>query len=757
MSIHSPLEDGLYIRPVRPERRWIRYFIKNYAYIVGALISVAVASSLIYVNVGLTILLLAVYWGYIVLRTGYRENMKWGVRYSHPIFQSLRVLGLIVGVTLLLYYVYNHTNYLNIVHDDTLWLLYFPAISATSQRGSRAGFFTVLMVVIGCLFLVHPVQGMTVLIPITPKWAFTLELLIKIAWIVFLSLTSYILLRNMSDSVADLNLIIKVQNRMRELEGSLLRSKIDLNEDNFLEKAVEVIKDDLSYDHVNIFRLDKYNKELICVAGACDQGKELARSNYRVNVIDAESIIGHVVNIKKSYVSNSVIIDPYYMPHEAFPNTRAELVVPIKVRHRLYGVLDIQVHQRDYFLDQEIKAIEILANHIGWVIDNAEQFGQISWINRIIETIAAPMFTQVRLDETLLEIAESALEELDADVVFLYSYDPAAKDKISPPIYSGLLRHPELIDPTAINQDNVVSRFMSYEENIYFNEDLEKLELISDPLFKPSQTHVHTDKPTFIVRENIKSNAIIRLLNNGLCAGILFLNFRRPRTFTELEKKRYFLFAHLAALAIQKMQLQQHVIQKEKNEMSNLIHDVLIGDTVGLFKILKSIELPPEKNPGDKQQKKLDLAIDATVHLHNDIRWINRLLKENSSDDLMLELDKLIMLYQQVFNVKAGTKWTGDTRLISPVITRELFFVIREALTNAVRHGKATEIMISGIIKAGNLNATIIDDGVGFNPKQAVRLSGVLSMKYRIQEMGGTFKLTSNPGKGTKISLKVPL
>jgi signal transduction histidine kinase len=755
MPIQSPLKDGLYIRPVRPERRVIRLFVKYYPYIMGALISVIVVNSLLFVSITLMVTLLAGYWAYVYLRTRYRSNRKWGAIYTHPVFQVFRVFGLISCVTALLYYVYNQTSYLEIIQADTLWLLYFPAISATSQRSSRYVFFTVLAVVLLFLFFVHPVAGMTVIVP--AKRAITLEFVLKAEWLFLLSLTSYILIRYMSDAIADLNLIIKVQNRMRELEGLLLRSKVDLSEDNYLEKAVEVIKDDLFYDHVNIFRLDKYNRELICIAGACDKAKELARSGYRVHLIDKESIIGQVIKTQRSYVANDVLEDAHYMFHEAFPNTRAELAVPIKVRNRIYGVLDIQVHQPDYFLEQELKAIEILANHIGWVVDNSEQFGHISWINRIVETIAAPIFNQTQLDETLQEIADSALEELKADLVFLYSYDPNMKESVAGPIYAGMLLHPELMDPASLDPDNVVFRLISSEERIYLNEDFDKVDLKVHPLFKPSPAHLATGRPTFIERENIQSNVMIRLLSHGHCVGILFLNFRQPRTFTAWEKKKYFSFAHLAALAIQKMQLQQHVVQKEKNDLSNLIHDILIGDTVGLFKILKSIELPSDKTLEDGLKAKVDLAVEATEHLHNDIRWINRLLKENYSDDLMLELDKLFTLFRQVFNVNAQTEWSGDTRLISPIMTRELFIVIREALTNAVRHGKAKNITVTGTVKSDNLNATIYDDGIGFNPKQVRRMNGLLSMKYRVEELGGVFKLTSNPGKGTKVVVKVPL
>jgi signal transduction histidine kinase len=753
MSIRSPLEDGLYVQPVRPNRLWIRYFVRYYPYLIGMLLSLIVLGTLFVVDPILTVLLIVGYWIYLFTRTQSRKYREWASFYSLPIVQLIRVFALVAGVTFLLFYVYEQTDYLNKVQDDMLWLLYLPTMSIVSQRGPRGMFFVILSAVIISLFLVHPADGVVLLS--TPR-PITLEFLVKGIWLTFISLTSHILLRYMSDALADLNLIIHVQNRIRQMEGALLRSIAYLNESKYLERAVEIIGGDLYYDHVNIFRLDKYNKELICTAGASNEGKKLALDGYSVNIIDQESIIGHVAKSGKSYLSNNVANDSFYLPHKVFSDTQAELAVPIRVRNRLYGVLDIQVNQPYYFLDQDLKAIEILTNHIGWVIDNSAQFDHISWVNRIIETIAAPIFTQSHLDETLQEIADSALEELDADLVFLYSYDSSVDEGLSGPIYSGNLLRPELLDSTPVDKDNVVFRLISDIGQIHVNEDLDNIELDEHPLFRPSQAHILSGRPTFVKREKVKANVIIRLLNNEQCVGLLFLNFRTARSFSAWEQKRYLSFAHLAALAIQKMQLQQHVIQKEMNDLSNWIHDILIGDTLGLFKILKSINLSSEKAPSDKLRKKIDLAIETTEHLHNDIRWINRLLKETSADDLMLELDRLFMLFKQVFKVNAATEWTGDTRLISPVLSRELFIVIREALTNAVRHGKAKNIMISGSIRSNNLDATITDDGVGFNPKLVKRMNGLLSMKYRIEEMGGLFKLNSNPGKGTKIVITVP-
>jgi signal transduction histidine kinase len=754
MSIQSPMKYGLYIRQVRPDRRWIRISVKYYSYIVGALISVIVMASLYPLHKPIMLLFVGGYWVYLFSWIRLRKRERWLQLTSQTVFEVLRVAFLIACVTLLLFVVYSQTQYLQLVNNDALWLLYFPAVLAVSQRGSRSALLLVLAVIIVCIYMVSP-SGGTVIVSL-PK-PVSLELIARCLWLVFLSFTTYVLLRYMTDAIADLNLIINIQNRMREMEGKFLPSRMRQDENDYLEKVVEIIRDDLGYDHVNIFRLDKPSNKLTCVAGACADGKRLVREGYKVDQSRQNSIIGHVARTGRGYVTNNAAHDAHFLQNDAFPKTRAELVVPIEIRGRLYGVLDIQVHQADYFLDQDLKAIEILANHIGWVIDNSMQYDHIRWVNRIIETIAAPIFTQNHLEETLQEIADTARQELGADLVLLYSFDPGGKDRLLGPIYSGLPLHPELIQRPTPENDNVVYRMLSAEESIYLNEDLTGIDLENHPIFSPSTRHRLTGRPTFIEREKVKANAIVRLLNKEQCVGVLFLNFLAPHAFNAWEKRRYFSFAHLASLAIQKMHLQQRIIQTEMAGLSNMIHDMLIGDTAGLFKILNSIDLSGRATDLQKARERLEVAKDTTARLHNDIRHVNNLLKDKGSDDLLMELDKLYVFIRQVFKCHTQSTWTGDTRSISPRLSRELLLVMREAITNAARHGPATEIRIAGEIAAEELRVSIVDNGTGFDPAQVRRMNGLLSMQGRIEELAGEFKLNSNPGKGTKIFFKVPL
>jgi signal transduction histidine kinase len=87
-----------------------------------------------------------------------------------------------------------------------------------------------------------------------------------------------------------------------------------------------------------------------------------------------------------------------------------------------------------------------------------------------------------------------------------------------------------------------------------------------------------------------------------------------------------------------------------------------------------------------------------------------------------------------------------------------LFRIVQEAVQNALSHSKAREITIhlSGV--RDGLALTIADDGVGFDV-DAVRGKGLglVSISERLEAIGGTLKVVSGPGAGTRLSITVPL
>ena len=81
--------------------------------------------------------------------------------------------------------------------------------------------------------------------------------------------------------------------------------------------------------------------------------------------------------------------------------------------------------------------------------------------------------------------------------------------------------------------------------------------------------------------------------------------------------------------------------------------------------------------------------------------------------------------------------------------------IVQEALKNAVEHGRADNCLV-GLALDGNLCLTIADDGLGL-PKVVTPGVGLLSMRERAEELGGTFKIHSPPGGGTQVEVSLPL
>jgi signal transduction histidine kinase len=88
-----------------------------------------------------------------------------------------------------------------------------------------------------------------------------------------------------------------------------------------------------------------------------------------------------------------------------------------------------------------------------------------------------------------------------------------------------------------------------------------------------------------------------------------------------------------------------------------------------------------------------------------------------------------------------------------------LFRIVQEALTNVVRHAKATNAWIELQHTAHNVVLTVRDDGVGLPAEtyRTLRAHGIASMRQRVLGAGGEFEIKGERGKGTRIQVVMPL
>ena len=90
-------------------------------------------------------------------------------------------------------------------------------------------------------------------------------------------------------------------------------------------------------------------------------------------------------------------------------------------------------------------------------------------------------------------------------------------------------------------------------------------------------------------------------------------------------------------------------------------------------------------------------------------------------------------------------------------LTLCLFRIVQEALQNAVRHGSARKVSLDLEGGPKGLTLAVVDDGVGFDADAVpVKGLGLISMRERLEPLGGTLEIHSRPGTGTRLNVFVP-
>jgi signal transduction histidine kinase len=106
---------------------------------------------------------------------------------------------------------------------------------------------------------------------------------------------------------------------------------------------------------------------------------------------------------------------------------------------------------------------------------------------------------------------------------------------------------------------------------------------------------------------------------------------------------------------------------------------------------------------------------------------------------------------------KIGLMIEGFPEELPGEVSVELLRVLQEALTNARRHSEARKVEVRLRMEGKAILIEVADDGRGFEPESAKAGVGLSAMRERVEGLGGKIEVTSLPGEGTKVKVRVPL
>jgi two-component system CheB/CheR fusion protein len=201
---------------------------------------------------------------------------------------------------------------------------------------------------------------------------------------------------------------------------------------------------------------------------------------------------------------------------------------------------------------------------------------------------------------------------------------------------------------------------------------------------------------------------------------------------------------------------------RERRALAQDLHDDL-GQMLALIKLkISSIEKLPVP---DFMQSAMDDCSRAVDQANRKVRVMAFQLSPPMLDELGLPaaMEWMADEMHKMYKLDVTAKDDGQPKPLNPDVSATLFRAIRELLINTAKHADVSHAIVSTeLTKDQQLLVTVSDAGAGFDPDQTLPASdqggfGLLSVRERIQMMGGEVTIRSNPGNGTTVFITVPL
>ncbi len=199
--------------------------------------------------------------------------------------------------------------------------------------------------------------------------------------------------------------------------------------------------------------------------------------------------------------------------------------------------------------------------------------------------------------------------------------------------------------------------------------------------------------------------------------------------------------------------------ERERKRLARELHDSTIQ---ALVVVAQTMELARGwlTSAPERAAEMLTLAREQAVEAAEELRDLIADLRPPSLEELGLEA--ALGLLTQRSPLSADVVIEGTPRRLPEGVELALFRVAQEALTNAQRHSGATQVHLSLSYAPDGVSLTVADDGRGFIVADDLRRYaltghyGLMGIRERLTNIGGTVRVISAPGKGTRVHAQLP-
>ncbi|MBI3161892.1 MAG: GAF domain-containing protein, partial [Chloroflexi bacterium] len=369
-------------------------------------------------------------------------------------------------------------------------------------------------------------------------------------------------------------------NLVREVSAQIANV---LNVDELATRVTRLIQETFNYYYVAIFTLKPNSKSLRFRASAVARRTGKKKASIALEVEAGQGLIGECALSGQQIISDDVRADPRYRFIDSLPETKSEVVIPLKIEDRVLGVLDVQSNQLQAFHPNDLLILNALADNIARAVEGARLYGSLrrrAEQMTLVSEISKKVTSTLDLPEIMRDAASLIHEKFGYAHVSLFTVHPNRRLIV---YEAGSGRRSKKLDGFTISLDEPDGIMPWVARNA-------KTVLANDV------TKHDRYLPSPLPPKNTRSELCVPLIYNEDVVGLLDIQSDRLNAFTEDDRMIFEAVADTMAAAIRNADLYRS--EKWRRQVSDSLREVagLISNNVGVDEVLETILSELDRN-----------------------------------------------------------------------------------------------------------------------------------------------------------------
>lgn len=203
----------------------------------------------------------------------------------------------------------------------------------------------------------------------------------------------------------------------------------------------------------------------------------------------------------------------------------------------------------------------------------------------------------------------------------------------------------------------------------------------------------------------------------------------------------------------------EEIIEAERTRIARELHDSVSQQLFAAMMILSAINESMQAQLPEKIQPQLLKVGDIISNAQTEMRALLLHLRPVELADRSLKEGIMMLLEELKPKIPQKVEWNLQDIKLESGIEDHLFRIVQEAISNTLRHAKASRFEVYLGQEGQMVRLKIMDDGKGFDVQSIGKYSsyGLTNMQERITSLGGTIKIMSLLNQGTVIDIFIPI